>query len=101
MKALTLKELASSAKEESEAFVRPVFPLVFTNMGAKNISVINTKTLKKHSLKSGASLAVDMARCQEQVAALNEDSSVTWYNVEQPIPLADWYIDSKNQIVEF
>ena len=101
VKALTLKELASSAKEESEAFVRPVFPLVFTNMGAKNISVINTKTLKKHSLKSGASLAVDMARCQEQVAALNEDSSVTWYNVEQPIPLADWYIDSKNQIVEF
>ena len=99
--ALTLKELASSAKEESEAFVRPVFPLVFTNMGGKNISVINAKTLKKHSLKSGASIAVDMARCQDQVAALNEDSSVTWYNVEQPIPLADWYIDSKNQIVEF
>ena len=100
-KALTLKEFASSAKEESESFVRPAFPLVFTNMGGKNVSVINAKSLRKYSLKSGSSLAVDIVKCQGQVATLNEDSSLTWYNVEQPIPLADWYIDSKNQIVEF
>ena len=100
-KALTLKEFASSAKEESESFVRPAFPLVFTNMGSKNVSVINAKSLRKYSLKSGASLAVDIVKCQGQLATLNEDSSITWYNVEQPIPLADWYIDSKNQIVEF
>lgn len=100
-KALTLKEFASSAKEESESFVRPAFPLVFTNMGSKNVSVINAKSLKKYSLKSGSSLAVDIIKCQGQLATLNEDSSLTWYNVEQPIPLADWYIDSKNQIVEF
>lgn len=100
-KALTLKEFASSAKEESESFVRPAFPLVFTNMGGKNVSVINAKNLKKYSLKSGSSLAVDIVKCQGQLATRNEDSSVTWYNVEQPIPLADWYIDSKNQIVEF
>jgi outer membrane protein assembly factor BamB len=100
-KALTLKEFASSAKEESESFVRPAFPLVFTNLGSKNVSVINAKSLKKYSLKSGSSLAVDIIKCQGQLATLNEDSSLTWYNVEQPIPLADWYIDSKNQIVEF
>ena len=100
-KALTLKEFASSAKEESDSFVRPAFPLVFTNMGAKTVSVINAKTLKKYSLKSGSSLAVDIVKCQGQLATLNEDSSITWYNVEQPIPLADWYIDDKNQIVEF
>ena len=100
-KALTLKEFASSAKEESESFVRPAFPLVFTNIGAKTVSVINAKSLKKYSLKSGSSLAVDIIKCQGQLAALNEDSSITWYNVEQPIPLADWYIDDKNQIVEF
>ena len=100
-KALTLKEFASSAKEESESFVRPAFPLVFTNMGGKNVSVINAKSLRKYSLKSGSSLAVDIVKCQGQLATLNEDSSLTWYNVEQPIPLADWYIDSKNQIVEF
>lgn len=100
-KALTIKELDSSAKEEADAFVKADFPLVFTNMGGKSVSVINAKSLKKYSLKSGASLAVDIIKCQGQLAALNEDSSVTWYNVEQPIPLADWYIDSKNQIVEF
>lgn len=100
-KALTLKEFASSAKEESESFVRPAFPLVFTNLGSKNVCVINAKSLKKYSLKSGSSLAVDIIKCQGQLATLNEDSSLTWYNVEQPIPLADWYIDSKNQIVEF
>ncbi|MBO4546740.1 MAG: hypothetical protein J5700_04090, partial [Treponema sp.] len=100
-KALTLKEFASSAKEESESFVRPAFPLVFTNIGAKTVSVINAKSLKKYSLKSGSSLAVDIIKCQGQLATLNEDSSITWYNVEQPIPLADWYIDDKNQIVEF
>ena len=100
-KALTIKEFASSAKEESESFVRPAFPLVFTNLGSKNVNVINAKSLKKYSLKSGSSLAVDIIKCQGQLATLNEDSSLTWYNVEQPIPLADWYIDSKNQIVEF
>lgn len=100
-KALTLKEFASSAKEESDSFVRPAFPLVFTNMGGKSVSVINAKSLKKYSLKSSSSLAVDIVKCQGQLATLNEDSSLTWYNVEQPIPLADWYIDSKKQIVEF
>jgi len=100
-KALTLKEFANSPKEESDAFVKPEFPLVFTNMGGKNVSVINAKNLKKYSLKNGASLAVDIIKCQGQLATLNEDSSLTWYNIEQPIPLADWYIDSKNQIVEF
>lgn len=101
VKALTLKELVSSAKEESDAFVRAEFPLAFTNMGGKSVSVINVKSLKKYNLKSGASLAVDLTKCQGQLATLNEDSSISWYNVEQPIPLADWYIDSKNQIVEF
>lgn len=100
-KSLALKELAVSAKEEDDSFVKAEFPLVFTNVGGKTVSVINAKSLKKYSLKSGAALAVDMAKCQGQLAALNEDSSITWYNVEQPIPLADWYIDSKNQIVEF
>ena len=101
IKALTLKELASSAKEEGDSFARPAFPLVFTNLGGKSVSVINAKSLRKYSLKSGSSLAVDIVKCQGRLATLNEDSSVTWYNVEQPIPLADWYIDSKNQIVEF
>ena len=48
-KALTLKEFASSAKEESESFVRPAFPLVFTNLGSKNVNVINAKSLKKYA----------------------------------------------------
>ena len=100
-KAFSLKELASSANEESDAFVRAAFPLVFTNIGSKSVSVINVKNLKKYTLKSGSSLAVDIIKCQGRLATLNEDSSITWYNVEQPIPLADWYIDSKNQIVEF
>ena len=101
VKALALKELAASAKEESDAFVRADFPLVFTKVGSKDISVINAKSLKKHSLKSGSSFALDLCKCGGRLASLNEDSSITWYNVEQPIPLAQWYVDSKNQIVEF
>lgn len=100
-KAMALKELAASPKEESDAFVRAEFPLVFTKVGSKDISVINAKSLKKHSLKSGSSFAVDIAKVGGRLASLNEDSSITWYNVEQPLPLAEWYIDGKNQIVEF
>ena len=100
-KSLALKELAASPKEEADAFVRADFPLVFTKVGSKDISVINVKSLKKHSLKSGSSFAVDMAKADGRLASLNEDSSITWYNVEQPLPLAEWYIDSKGQIVEF
>ena len=101
IKALTVKDLASSAQEESDSFIKAEFPLAFTKIGVKDISVINVKTLKKHSLKSGASLPVDMAKCGGRIVSLNEDSSLTWHNVEQALPLADWYIDSKNQIVEF
>ena len=101
VKSLALKELAASPKEESDAFVRADFPLVFTKVGSKDISVINVKSLKKHSLKSGSSFAVDIAKVGGRLASLNEDSSITWYNVEQPLPLAEWYVDGKNQIVEF
>ena len=101
VKSLALKELAASPKEESDAFVRADFPLVFTKVGSKDISVINAKSLKKHSLKSGSSYAIDIAKVGGRLASLNEDSSITWYNVEQPLPLAEWYVDSKNQIVEF
>ena len=101
VKSLALKELAASPKEESDAFVRADFPLVFTKVGSKDISVINVKSLKKHSLKSGSSFAVDIAKVGGRLASLNEDSSITWYNVEQPLPLAEWYVDGKNQIIEF
>ena len=101
VKSLALKELAASPKEESDAFVRADFPLVFTKVGSKDISVINAKSLKKHSLKSGSSYAIDIAKVGGRLASLNEDSSITWYNVEQPLPLAEWYVDGKNQIVEF
>mgnify|MGYP002857405132 CR=1 FL=1 len=100
-KALAVKELLSSPKEESDAFVRADFPLAFTKVGSKDISVINVKTLKKHSLKNSPSFAIDIAKCGGRMASLNEDSSITWHNIEQPLPLAQWYIDSKGQIVEF
>ena len=100
-KALTVKELAESAKEEADAFVRAFFPLALTRVGSKDISVIDVKTLKKRTLKSGSSFAVDIFVCGGRLASITEDSSVTWHNVEQAIPLAEWYIDGKNQIVEF
>ena len=100
-KSLACKELAESAKEEADAFIRADFPLAFTRVGSKDISVIDVKTLKKRTLKSGSSFALDIFVCAGRLASITEDSSVTWHNVEQAIPIAEWYIDGKNQIVEF
>ncbi len=100
-KALTVKELVNSAKEETNSFIKAKFPLAFTNVGGKEISIINVRNLKKYSLKRSASLPVAMTECGGRIALLNEDSSISWYNEEQPLPLADWYINSNGEIISF
>lgn len=100
-KALTVKELLNSAKEKSDAFIMADFPRVLTNAGGKEIDVINVKNSHKYSLKAGASLPLSVHECGGRLAVLNEDSSITWYNTEQPIALADWYLNSSGEIIEF
>lgn len=97
----TFVNILEVPSENGNAFTYTANNKVFTNLGKNQISCINTKSKKQYTLRRSQSLPLKMVSINNSLAVLNYNGSVSWYNSVIPTPLAEWYLSSDSEIVEF
>lgn len=89
------------ADEDVNAFLTIYGTVIYTNIGKSQIRSYDTKTRKSINMNRSSSLPLKLARSSSRIAVLNRDGSISWYNPGSGQVLADWYMTTDKQWVEF
>ncbi|MBO5607821.1 MAG: hypothetical protein J5930_08000 [Treponema sp.] len=88
-------------QEDSNAFVKLSYPVLFSNLGKNQIYGYNLETNKVKMYRRTSSLPVKMAVTKDRSVFLNMDGGISWYNPNTQTPLAEWYLTTNGEWVEF
>lgn len=97
----TQSSLFSLQSEDAAAFTTIRLPLIFTNIGKSSVRACNTSTRKTTVYKRSASIPLKAAATASKVAILNHNGSISWYNPNSMMLIADWYLTTSGEWFEF
>ena len=83
--------------EDPDAFTYLKYPLLYTNIGKDTIRSCNLNDKKTFAFRRSASLPVKISKNASRVVILNNDGSISWYNSDRSMVLADWYLTKDQQ----
>ena len=89
------------ADEDTNAFVKVINGIIYTNIAKSGARSLNLSTKKSAVLKRSASLPKDIVGNKTHLATVNQDGSVTWYNVSSNLKLENWNFTADNYISSF
>ena len=87
--------------EDAAAFTELEYPFVFTNIGKNQVRSYNISAGKTTVFRRSASMPLKAAASKDRVAVLNYNGSISWYNPSSQILLADWYLTTDGDWIEF
>lgn len=87
--------------EDAAAFTELEYPFVFTNIGKNQVRSYNITAGKTTVFRRSASMPLKAAASKDRVAVLNYNGSISWYNPSSQILLADWYLTTDGDWIEF
>ncbi|WP_308687178.1 hypothetical protein, partial [uncultured Treponema sp.] len=87
--------------EDATAFTELEYPFVFTNIGKNQVRSYNISAGKTTVFRRSASMPLKAAASKDRVAVLNYNGSISWYNPSSQILLADWYLTTDGDWIEF
>lgn len=94
-------ELFTLQAEDAAAFTELKYPFVFTNIGKNQVRSYNISAGKTTVFRRSASMPLKAAATKDRLAVLNYNGSISWYNPGSQILLADWYLTSEGDWIEF
>lgn len=97
----TSSAIMKVADEDVSAFLTLYGTTIYTNIGKSQIRSYDTKTRKSINMNRSSSLPLKLARSSSRIAVLNRDGSISWYNPGNGQVIADWYMTTDKQWVEF
>ncbi len=89
------------ADEDTNAFVKVINGIIYTNIAKSGARSLNLSTKKSAILKRSASLPKDIVGNKTHLATVNQDGSVTWYNSTSNAKLENWNFTAENYISSF
>ena len=87
--------------EDAAAFTELEYPFVFTNIGKNQVRSYNISAGKTTVFRRSASMPLKAAASKDRVAVLNYNGSISWFNPSSQILLADWYLTTDGDWIEF
>lgn len=87
--------------EDSDAFTYLRYPFLYTNIGKDTIRSCNLSTNSNFQFRRSASLPIKVCQNATRVVVLNKDGSISWYNSDKSLVLADWYLTRDGNWFEF
>lgn len=89
------------ADEDTSAFVKVINGIIYTNIAKSGARSLNLSTKKSATLKRSASLPKDIVGNKTHLATVNQDGSVTWYNISTNSKLENWNLTAEDYISSF
>ncbi len=94
------KTIVSLKAEDPEAFTYLKNGVLYTNISKTEIYYIPLANPSLKKLEQSASLPVKMIANEKNIAVLNKDGSITWFDARSKKMLHDWYITLQGEWVE-
>ena len=89
------------ADEDTSAFVKVINGVIYTNIAKSGARSLNLTTKKSAVLKRSASLPKAIVGNNTHIATINQDGSITWYNVTTNAKLENWNLTAEDYISSF
>lgn len=93
--------LLSIADEDSEAFASLSDGTLYTNMGKSQVRSYNVAARRDFIYRRSAAMPIKTVTNHSKMLVLNRDGSVSWYNPGQSAIIADWYLGTDGNWIEF
>nr|MCR4790921.1 hypothetical protein [Treponemataceae bacterium] len=91
--------IISWADEDTQAFLRFLNGIMYTNIGKSSTRSLDMTNKKTSTLKRSASLPKKITGNNTNIATLNKDGSITWYQKQSNAKLESWYFSANGSIV--
>ncbi|MGN0728203.1 hypothetical protein [Treponema sp.] len=87
--------------EDTTAFAEISYPFIFTNIGKNQIRAYSILAKKTTTFHRSASMPMKSAGTKSRLAVLNYNGSISWYEPNSQNLLADWYLTTDGDWIEF
>ena len=88
-------------QEDIRAFTSYTDGILYTNLGKKQVYAYTPKSVETKLFRRTASIPKSMAASDSRLLFVNNDGGISWYNPASQISLADWYLNTNNEWMEF